>query len=502
MSEGLAMALIGEGTARTGFRRELSVEQWARLPQALRAEPELELLGLWAENGAVHAAFRPASGGAPLLATLAVTGDAFPALSPARPGARLFERAIADLWGLRAEGGVDSRPWLDHGRWGVAAPLSPVPRATPGDAPQPVFLPGEGEGVHQVPVGPIHAGVIEPGHFRFHVQGETVLRLEARLGYAHKGVLGLMRGRTPRQAARFAARISGDSTVAHSWAFAAAAEAAAGIAPPPRALLLRGLMAELERVANHLNDWGFLCNDAAFAWPHARCGALREALLRAQDGAFGHRLMMDRVVPGGVSIDIAPSGPGMLREALSLIAAELPVLRRVTEDHASLQDRLSGTGVVRAEWARLYAAGGYVGRGSGRDFDARRDLAYPPYGTLDVPVREAGDVEARLAVRIAELEEALRLATEFLDRLSPGDILTVWPQPPAAGEGLAVIEGFRGETFCWMALDEAGLIRACFPRDPSWLHWPLLEAAMEGNILAEFPLCNKSINASYSGVDL
>lgn len=495
-----ATDLIRAGVPRAPFRWELGEAAWAQLPGALLQEPGLELAGFWAEIGAVHAAFRGAEG--MMLATLPVAGERYPALSPARPAAGWFERAIADLWGLAAEGGTDGRAWLDHGRWGVAAPMGAEPRARPGEPPQPVFLEALGEGVHQVPVGPIHAGVIEPGHFRFHVQGEAVVRLEARLGYAHKGTLGLMRGKTPRAAARYAARISGDSTVAHGWAFAAAAEAALGIAPPPRATLLRGVMAELERVANHLNDWGFLCNDAAFAWPHARCGAVREALLRAQDAAFGHRLMMDRVVPGGVSIDIAPSGPDALREALALVEAELPGLRQVTEDHASLQDRLSGTGILRPEWAARFAAGGFVGRASGRGFDARRDLAYAPYDGLDftVPVLMAGDVEARLAIRIAELEQSLSLAEQMLDRLEPGE--TLEPLPLRGGEGMAVIEGFRGDVLCWMALDEAGAIRASFSRDPSWMHWPLLEAAVEGNILADFPLCNKSFNASYSGVDL
>jgi len=499
---GPATRLILAGTARAPFRRELDAAGWADLPEALRQEPELELLALWAEPGLVHAAFRHAAGSAVLLASTAPQEGRYPALSPARPAAAWFERAIADLWGLRAEGGVDGRPWLDHGRWGIRAPLSDRPREATGEPPQPVFLPAEGEGVHQIPVGPIHDGVTEPGHFRFHVQGETIVRLEVLLGYAHKGTLGLMRGKSPRLAARLAARLSGDSTVAHAWAFASAAEAAVGVAPPPRATLLRGVMAELERIANHLNDWGFLCHDAGFAWAQARCGALREVVLRANDTAFGHRLLMDRVVPGGVSIDIAASGVAAIREALALVAAEIPRLRHITEERASLQDRLSGTGMLRPDWAALFAAGGFVGRASGRDFDARRDLAYPPYDGLEVivPVLRTGDVEARLAIRVQELEQSLTLAGTLLDRLAPGEVLA--PLPVRGGEGLGVVEGFRGEVLCWMALGEDGLIRAAFARDPSWLQWPLLEAAVEGNIVADFPLCNRSFNCTHSGVDL
>lgn len=509
---GPASDLIRAGQRLTPWRWWLDPASWAALPAALRQEPALELLALWAEARTVHAAFR--LGPELLLASVAAADGAYPALSPARPGAILFERAIADLWGLRAEGAVDSRPWLDHGAWAAARPLAvqgqgggaaaAPPPALPvgGERPQPVFLPAEGEGVHQVPVGPVHAGVIESGHFRFHVQGEAVVRLEARLGYKHRGLIGLMLGRTPRAAARYAARISGDSTVALAWAFAAAAEAATSLVPPPRALLLRGVMAELERIANHLNDWAALCGDAAFLWPQARLGALREGVLRACDAAFGHRLMMDRLVPGGVSIDIAPSGPDRLLAALAVVGAELPALRRICEEHASLQDRLAGTGVARPELVAAYAAGGFVGRASGRDFDVRRDLPYAPYAGLEIAVAgaAAGDVEARLAVRIEELARSLELVGILLARLEPGE--TLLPLPGKGGEGIGLVEGFRGEVFCWMALDEAGLIRGLFPRDPSWLHWPLLEAAMEGNILADFPLCNKSLNASYSGVDL
>jgi Ni,Fe-hydrogenase III large subunit len=407
---------------------------------------------------------------------------------------------IRDLWGLKAKGGVDLRPSLDHGRWPLTEPMAARP-ARNGNLPeQPVFLPTEGEGWHQIPVGPVHAGVIEPGHFRFTVQGEMVVRLEARLGYAHKGTLGLMSGKSPRTAARFAARLSGDSTVAHSLAFAEAAEAATGTAAPPRALWLRAAMLELERIANHLGDWGFVCNDAAFAWPHARCGLLREGVLRANALAFGHRLLMDRVIPGGVALDLADTGP--ILAALDAVEAEMPSLVAIYENHASLQDRVVGTGILRADLAARFAAGGVVGRASGRHFDAR--LAFPsgPYagGPPTLMVREDGDVDARVRVRIAELRESIRLVRRILATLPPGDIHA--PLPQRGGEGMGIVESFRGEILTWVALDDGGLIRAVFPRDPSWLQWPLLEAVVEGNIVADFPLCNKSFNCSYSGVDL
>ncbi|MBR0679388.1 hydrogenase expression protein HypE [Roseomonas eburnea] len=500
-----ATALIRGGApqgARPFERFLLTAETWAELPAALLAEPSLALLGLWAEPGMVHAAFMDDETNAALLASAPAGAGRYTALSSARPGAIRFERMIRDLWALTAEGAVDLRPWLDHGRWGLEGPMSGRPAVTGGEPPQPEFLPVEGEGVHQIPVGPIHAGVIEPGHFRFHIQGELVVRLEERLGYKHKGTLGLMLGKSPRAAAAFAARLSGDSTVAHGWAFAAAAEAALGAEVPPRALALRAVMGELERIHNHLNDWGFVCNDAAFAFPHARCGWLREGVLRACEGAFGHRLMMDRVLPGGVAPDIAPGGAEAILAALDAVERETPALMRIYESHASLQDRVVGTGFLDPMLAARFAAGGFVGRGSGRRFDARRGPGYAPFDAM-VPalaVETGGDVDARVRVRVAEIGTAISLVRRLLMTLPEGE--TLLPLPSRAGEGSAMIEGFRGECLAWVRLDEGGLIRAVFLRDPSWLQWPLLEAAIEGNIVADFPLCNKSFNCSYSGVDL
>ena len=492
-----ALGLIRAGAPQGGGRFVLSAADWARLPGLLAEE---SLLALWAEPGVVHAAFL---GDGVVIASAPAEGGRYAALSPVRPGAIRFERMIRDLWGLEAEGAVDLRPWLDHGRWGVVGPMSGAPLAMPGAEPaQPEFLPAEGEGIHQIPVGPIHAGVIEPGHFRFHIQGEVVVRLEARLGYKHKGTLGLMMGKSVRAAAVFPARLSGDSTVAHGWAFAMAAEAALGVEPPPRAVALRAVMAELERIHNHLNDWGFICNDAAFAYPHARCGWLREQVLRACHAAFGHRLMMDCVLPGGVAPDIAPGGQEAILTALAALDAELPALLTIYESHASLQDRVVGTGFLDPAHAARFAAGGFVGRGSGRRFDARIAPGYAPY-LADPPllaVEQGGDVDARVRVRVAELRSCIPLVRRLLATLPEGETLV--PLPARAGEGTGLVEGFRGECLAWLRLDEGGLIRGVFLRDPSWLQWPLLEAAIEGNIVADFPLCNKSFNCSYSGVDL
>lgn len=472
----------------------LEAGRWAALAPA----DGFALLGLWGEAGFAHAAFLDEARLEVMLASVAAPEGRIPALSPGWPGAALFERALRDLWGIEAEGATDARPFLDHGRWPLLAPLSARP-ATQAPNPQPMeFLPAMGDGVHVIPVGPIHAGIIEPGHFRFHIQGEIIVRLEVRLGYTHKGTLSLIQGKPPRAAARFAARLSGDSTVAHSLAFARAAEAALGVEVPARALALRSAMLELERLHNHLNDLGFIANDAAFAVLHARCGWLREGLLRAQSLAFGHRLMMDRVLPGGVAQDLTAEGIAALLGAMEAISQELPALLALYESHASLQDRVLGTGIMAPELVARFAPGGVVGRAAGRRFDARLLTGEWPVEAL---VTQTGaDVDARWRQRHAEARQAIALLQSLLPTLPEG-ALTI-TLPPRGGEGVALVEGFRGECLAWMRLDGAGGIEACMLRDPSWLHWPLLEAAILGNIVADFPLINKSINGSYSGVDL
>jgi len=494
-----AAALIRAGRAETchpWFRRTLTQAAWRQLADALAAD-KLPLLGLWADTVQVHALFL--DGKEPLLASVDVDAGVYPALSPVRPAAAWFERAIHDLFGHAPEGGTDLRPWLDHGRWPQERPMSPRPVPGPATPEPPEFLPVTGDDLHQIGVGPVHAGIIEPGHFRFTASGETVVRLETRLGYAHKGTQLLVRGKSPRAAARFVARLSGDSTVAHAIAFARAAEAALGKDAPPRAAALRVVMGEIERLANHFGDIGAICGDAAFAMLQGRFGLHRECLLRATHVAFGHRLMMDAVVPGGVVADLAPGGAETLFAVLDAAEAELPELIRIYEDSPTLADRMMGTGIVPPALAGRLAAGGVVGRASGRDFDARRLLPdYAEFG-LTVPVLRAGDVDARIRVRFAEIVESLRVLRAMLPSLPDGLLSVALPQ--VSGEGVGVAEGFRGDVWHWLRLD-GGMIAAAFARDPSWLHWPLLESAIEGNIVADFPLINKSFNGSYSGVDL
>ncbi|MGX1351107.1 Ni,Fe-hydrogenase III large subunit [Bradyrhizobium elkanii] len=466
------------------------------------ADGGLSLLGLWGEPSRVHMAILDDRTSDIGVISLDCPDRQFPSVAAYHLPALRLERTLHDLFGLQATGTPDPRPWLDHGRWQKRFPLGERRDASADAAPY-QFLPAEGDSLHQIAVGPVHAGIIEPGHFRFTASGETVVRLEQRLGYTHKGVEGLMTGSTIEQAARLAGRVSGDSTVAYGLAFAQAVEAAQRIAVPPRALLLRALMAELERLANHLGDIGAICNDASFALMQAHCAVLRESVLRAADAAFGHRLMRDLVVPGGVARDIAGDGADAIRAALDQIRRHFPALVELYDNTASLQDRTVSTGIVAPTLARQFAAGGYVGRASGRDHDARRKPGYLPYDGLrfEVPVLGDGDVNARVWIRIREVEQSLALAYQILIGLEAGPVKVPLHNTAEPCEGMALVEGFRGDILAWLRLN-GDRIERCHLRDPSWFQWPLLEAAIEGNIVADFPLCNKSFNCSYSGQDL
>ncbi len=483
-------------------RAIVTADTWRLAVQTL-ADGHATLLGLWGEPQAVHMALLDAGSADIAVLTIECPDGDFPSVGMLHAPAIRLERAIRDLFGTKPVGLLDARPWLDHGVWGVKHPLGSRRRSSAAP-PAYVFLPVEGEGLHQIPVGPVHAGIIEPGHFRFTANGETVVRLEERLGYVHKGIESLMAGASIEQGAKLAGRTSGDSTVAYALAFARAVESALGVKVPPRAVWLRALMAELERIANHLGDIGAICNDASFSLMYAECGILRERVLRAAHACFGHRLMMDRVVPGGVASDLAGDGLDHVRALVEAVRHRFPELIEIYDNTASLQDRTVTTGILRPELAREFGAGGYVGRASGRAFDARKALAYPPYDRLSftVPVLQEGDVNARVWIRVREIEQSLKLIDQIIRKLPAGATRGPLGKAGKVREGLALVEGFRGDVLAWVRLDAKGRIARCHLRDPSWFQWPLLEAIIEGNIVADFPLCNKSFNCSYSGHDL
>lgn len=436
-------------------------------------------------------------------------GEHYPDLTPTFACASRMQRAVADLNGLQAEGARDRRPWLDHGLWPDGPPLAadatprgPDAGTLPADYP---FVRVEGDGVHEIAVGPVHAGIIEPGHFRFSVVGEKVLRLEERLGYTHKGIERRFTALPALDGHRLAGRVSGDSTVAYAWAYCMALESAAGIEPPERAAWLRALLLERERVANHLGDLGALGNDAALAFGLVQFSRLREDWQRLSQSLFGHRLMMDAVVPGGVASDLDTPAADRVRAQCDAIEREVRTLRSIYDEHAGLQDRFMTTGRVSRELALRLGLTGLAARASGVAQDLRVDPSFDPYRRFDprLCLQTGGDVAARVAVRFDEVFESLRLIRRICGALPAGPIARDVPLRVHAGaRGMGRVEGWRGEVVVALELGAGGQVTRCHPHDPSWQNWPVLEHAVIGNIVPDFPLINKSFNLSYSGHDL
>ncbi len=432
----------------------------------------------------------------------------YPDLAGLFPYAARMQRAAADLLGITARGAEDTRPWLNHGAWpDEQFPLRREPQASAvhalatRDYP---FVRVEGDGVHEIAVGPVHAGIIEPGHFRFSIVGEKVLRLEERLGYTHKGTERRFTELPALDGYRLAGRVSGDSTVAFAWAYCMALESAVGGDVPQRAQWLRALLLERERVANHLGDLGMLGNDAALGFGLAQFSRLREDWLRLSAQVFGHRLTMDCVVPGGVAVDIDRAAGERLLQQCDAIESEVRTLAAIYESHAGLQDRFATTGTVTPQLAAQLGLTGLAGRASGQSADLRCDLPWLPYDKLAVTAagHRNGDVAARVAVRFQETFESLRLIRQICQQLPEGAVRAALTTPKQAVRGAGWIEGWRGEVFVALELGDDGAILRCHCHDPSWQNWPVLEHAVMGNIVPDFPLINKSFNLSYSGHDL
>src|SRR5579863_4134626 len=431
----------------------------------------------------------------------------YPGIEQWFPSASRMQRAVADLSGLRSTD-PDARPWLRHAAWPESFHPLIDTRAPPAPSIPVIdkyaFVAVEGDGVHEIPVGPVHAGIIEPGHFRFSVVGEKVLRLEAHLGYVHKGIERRFTEFSLVGGHRLAARVSGDSAVAFSWAYCQALEGMAAARLPHRAAWLRALALELERLANHLGDLGAIANDAGFSFGLSQFSRLKEQLLRATEQALGQRYLMDFIVPGGTRVDIAPTGLRLLIDSIELIAPEVKALRAIYDDHAGLRDRFVGAGVVTPTLAAQLGLTGLAGRASGQAFDLRCDLPCEPYSHLAPKkiVQTEGDVAARVGVRFDEVTESARLVQQLLWELPAGPHQVTISVPDEDAQGIGMIEGWRGPVF--LALDAAldGMIRRCHPQDPSWQNWPVIERAIIDNIVPDFPLINKSFNLSYSGHDL
>ncbi|MEO8136668.1 MAG: NADH-quinone oxidoreductase subunit C [Betaproteobacteria bacterium] len=492
------------------WRGDVDPAQWLATCERVRSE-EGRLVAMWGgelrEGGvAVHAAL--AFGSGLVWLTLPVVVGAYPSIAPVFPAAERMQRAIADLVGLRADVEQPMRPWLRHGAW--PAEYHPLRREFDAHAVFPnrgddyPFVRVEGDGVHEIPVGPVHAGTIEPGHFRFSILGERVLRLEERLGYTHKGVEKRFEAMTQTDGARLAGRISGDSTVAYAWAYAMAVEGATDWVPPGRALWLRALLLERERIANHLGDLGFLGNDAGFAFGLTQFSRLKEDMLRANAALFGHRYLMDAIVPGGVACDLDAAASAQLVRECDTTEIAVDELHRIYDDHPGLQDRFMATGRVTPELAGRLGLCGLAGRASGQAADLRAQLPTAPYGGLAVTMFTSanGDVAARVSVRFDEIRESLRLCRLMLERMPAGAVRAELPEAAAGAAGIGWVEGWRGEVFIAFEAAGNGGIHRLHAHDPSWQNWPVLEHAVIGNIVPDFPLINKSFNLSYSGHDL
>ncbi len=486
-------------------------EEW---PQAAKdaAAGGGRLLALWAGRDGdggniVHAAFIAEAGVLVLSLPLAAGRADYPGIEKYFPAADRMQRAAADLSGLTAAGS-DRRPWLRHAAWpGSFHPLADL-RAPPSPATPLLdnyaFVAVEGDGVHEIPVGPVHAGIIEPGHFRFSVVGEKVLRLEERLGYVHKGIERRFTEFPLLGGHRLAARVSGDSAVAFSWAYCQALEGMAAAHLPARANWLRALALELERLANHLGDIGAIGNDAGFAFGLAQFSRLKEQLLRATERALGQRYLMDFIVPGGTRVDLSSADALPLLESIESILAEVKTLRTIYDEHSGLRDRFAGAGVVTPALAARLGLTGLAGRASGQGFDLRCDLPCDPYDGIELgkSVHTDGDVAARVAVRFDEVAESTRLMQRLLSHLPMGLHQTGLSIPNEGALGIGMIEGWRGPVFLALEAGAGGTIRRCHPHDPSWQNWPVIEHAILDNIVPDFPLINKSFNLSYSGHDL
>ncbi|HEY5183326.1 MAG TPA: NADH-quinone oxidoreductase subunit C [Actinomycetes bacterium] len=430
-------------------------------------------------------------------------GDAWvPTLAALSYPAGRFERELRDLYGIEPRGHPLPHRLLRHGHW----PVGWYPMLRDAD-PEPVFAPDvgsfpflevEGPGVYEIPIGPVHAGLIEPGHFRFSVVGETILRMKARLWFLHRGMEKLFEGRRPADGIELAERISGDTAVGHTLAYLMAVEDAAGIdvAEPDR--LLRALLLELERLHNHVADLGALANDVGFGVANAHALRLRETLLRLNRATTGHRLLRGALTVGGAQVRALPD-PLLLRT----VRDEVADLVEITLGHSVVHDRFAGTAVLPREQAVALGTLGYVARASGVDVDARRDHPFVDLGErFATIVEDGGDVLARYRVRARELDVSVAVLLDLLDRLAGGTGDGVGVDPTGPGAGFAQVEAWRGSLAHRVELGEGGVVTRVKVADPSFFNWPALPVALTDTIVPDFPLANKSFNQSYAGNDL
>ena len=431
----------------------------------------------------------------------------FPSLASDLPAVNWQEREIQDWFGIEAAGHPNPRRVALHDHWPDIHPLrKEFPLDTvlpPFEGEQHVYRPTLGEGVFQVPVGPVHAGIIEPGHFNFAVAGEPILYLQLRMFYTHKGTEKLFERLPVPKGVFLAESVSGDSAFSHGTAFCQAVEKAGGIEVPFRAEVMRTILLELERVYNHVADIGAIAMDVGFVIANAHAGRVREMVLAVNEGLTGSRLLRAMVCVGGVRRDWTLGQIAALRGTMDVVEREFRDLVALIGSSDSTRDRLARTGILHPEKARALGVVGVGGRASGVDLDVRRDHPYAAYENLSwrVPVYSEGDVLHRMQVRIDEVHESIAMIRAAAENLPAGP-----HRAPAASLepgrcALGAVEGWRGEIVYWVRTGPENRLERCKIKDPSVNNWPALVEAVAGNIIADFPVINKSFNLSYSGTD-
>jgi Ni,Fe-hydrogenase III large subunit/Ni,Fe-hydrogenase III component G len=447
-----------------------------------------------------------------LLISLDAAHPEVPSLTTAVPAANWHEREMRDLFGIVPVGHPDPRPLVVHDGWPQG--IFPLRKAFDGSQPVPVepaeefpHMVTEGEGVFEIPVGPIHAGIIEPGHFRFTSVGETVLLLDARLFYTHRGLEKRMEGLSPLDAFYIAERICGVCSVAHGLGYCEALEQIAGVEMPLRARLIRSIALELERLYNHVGDVGNVCAGAAFHYGTATGARLKERLQQMNERLAGNRFLRGIVVPGGVRLDIPDHLLEFIATTIQDILTEFDSLMERIEANPSVIDRFDDTGILQYQTALDLAVAGVAARASRVDRDARRDHPHGAFAGSDPPklnvvTASAGDAMARVKVRALEVKESIRIVDVFVRRLAPGPLRIPIADPLPGGRiGISAIESPRGEAVHWLRLDSAGRVDRYHLRSPSYHNWPAVALAAETSIVPDFPLVNKSFELCYSCTD-
>jgi Ni,Fe-hydrogenase III large subunit/Ni,Fe-hydrogenase III component G len=431
----------------------------------------------------------------------------FASLTNALPAVNWQEREIQDLFGIQLEGHPNPRRCALHDDWPEVYPLRKDfdlrTRLPEFKGERHKFRKVEGEGVFQVPVGPVHAGIIEPGHFLFSVAGEPVLYLQIRLAYTHKGTEKLFEDIPVWHGVMLAESISGDSSFAHATAFCHAIEAVANTEAPPRARSLRTVCIELERIYNHIADIGAIATDVAFTVANAHAMRLKERVLRLNEELTGNRLLRGMASLGGVRYDWSREQIEALGKVIRDLRPEFESLVELLRESSSTRDRLETTGILKPETARDLGVVGIAGRASGFNHDLRRDFPHAAYGQVQftVPVYQEGDVLRRMQVRIDEVRQSSLIIEQVLAKLPDGPTQVKLPPLPANAVALGYTEGWRGEILHWVRTAANNRLARCKIKDPSLQNWPALSEAILGNIVPDFPVVNKSFNLSYSGAD-